>query len=52
MMGIDSRAARPFEIMFNNAPLQYFPRDSTMYVFLRHNIGVSYTLEGIIVSGR
>lgn len=42
-MGVDSRQARPFEVLFNTSPTGYFKRDQTMYMFLRHNIVVLYT---------
>lgn len=51
-MGIDSRQARPFEVLLNTAPNGYFRRDQTMYIFLRHNIIVLFTDKGIMVSGR
>lgn len=51
-MGIDSRQARPFEVLLNASPSGYFRRDQTMYIFLRHNIIVVYTDKGVMVSGR
>lgn len=38
--------------MFNTASTGYFTRDSTMLIFLRHNVIVMYGLDGIQALGR
>lgn len=52
MNGIDTRQARPFEIVFGTQPTGAFPRDQTMYIFLRQNIITIYTKNGVQVIGK
>lgn len=43
MTGVDTRNARPFDILFDASTTNYFPTDQTMYVFSRSNVIVVYS---------
>jgi hypothetical protein len=52
MTGVDSRNARPFDLLFDTYNTNYFPTDQTMYVFTRSNIVILYTMNGVKTVGR
>jgi hypothetical protein len=50
-MGLDTRGYRQFDVTFNNLPVDVFPTDQTMLIFIRANVVVQYTFDGIKVMG-
>ena len=52
MTGVDTRSARPFDVLFDCSATNYFPTDQTLYIFTRSNVVVLYTANGVKVIGR
>jgi hypothetical protein len=52
MSGVDTRNVRPFDVLFDTAPINSFPSDQTLYIYARSNVLVTYGRNGITVLGR
>ena len=52
MIGVNTQNVRPFDIMFDSAPTNYYTRDQTLYIFARIHTAVVYNKDGITVLGR
>lgn len=52
MIGVDTRNARPFDVLFDTAAIQPFTTDQTLYIFTRVNVLVVYGENGVQVLGR
>jgi hypothetical protein len=50
--GINTLSARPFDVLFNSMPTNYFPRDQTLYIFTKINCVIIYSDKGVRVVGR
>lgn len=52
MIGVDTRNVRPFDVLFDCASVNPFPRDQTLYIYCRSHVIVTYGMNGISVIGR
>lgn len=49
--GINTRGARPFDVIFDAPPINAFPTDQTLYIYARANVVVVYGNNGVRVIG-
>lgn len=51
MTGLNTIGSTNFILQFNNSPNNYFPRDQTLYIYIRYNTITVFTDKGVKVIG-